>query len=329
MKRIVLVLSTWAVAGCSSGPGDKPRLDLYDSIDMLRARYDAALNARDYTEQARIEVALTREAGRSFDMLMRDCAEEKDVRRRLLATFVLGFSKRQEAGLVLTGRLDDLDPEVRVHAAVGVANLRLPNPPVERVKQMLDAVNPRERHAALAALRLMLAPGQDAGLAPRLVGLLDDTDPDIKVETILVMGRVRKFEFLEPLSKKAFRDPFWLVRYNAAIAVGSYGSLAEVVVPPLIELLRDFEAPVVEAAHWALRQVTGRDFDRSYHNWRDWNEEERPKYEYFCLTDTDVVQPTAGFCSKCGAPLHRRFKPLPKEEEKKGAKVEEKKEEPK
>jgi len=316
--RRTLLLSALVVAGCSGNDPRRDVLGFYERLDFLRAKYDAALDSRDYTEQARIEVSIVREAQRRYDQLVRECAEDPVVRHRVLATFALGFSKRVEAGPVLRARLDDADPEVRVIAAVGLGQLKVPDPPIDRIKQMLDEPEPYVRRGALFALKLMLAPGNDGGLGPRLVGLLDDVDWSLRNEAVLVLREVRKAEFLEPLASKGFKDAMWLVRYNAALAVGMYGAAADAYIPHLIELLRDLEAAVVEAAHWAIKRVTGKDFDRSYHSWRDWYDDEKSKYEYYCVTHPEIVRPVAGACPTCQARLEKRLKPnVPKRDENK------------
>ncbi len=315
MKRILVLLAAGA-AGCASTDPEGDLLGRYDRLDMMQALYDSALDKRDYNEMARLEVGLTREAVRGLEMYIRDCGDRDD-RRRRLAAWVLGFSKRAEAAAPLRALLDDPLPRVRVTAAVALGELGVPNPPIERVKKMLDEPSEFERKGALFALKRLLGPGQDAGLVPRLVGLLDDPSTDIRNEAVLLMGRIRRPEFIDPLARKAFRDEFFFVRYNAALVIGGYGPGADAILPHLIELLRDLEAIVVQAAHHALKKVTERDFDRSYHTWRDWYEEEQAKYEYYCPTDPDIVRPVAGVCPKCNGKFERRLKPaVPKREEK-------------
>lgn len=308
MRRFLIWAALLSLPGCVGGGGYGAFVDLFDRLDWLRERYNSALNGVDYSEQTRIEVAIARDANDHFAELAETAANESSVRLRYLATFALGFSDRRlEAAGILRARLDDRDPFVKIAAAVALGQLQLPNPPVDRVRKMLDDPSVEVRLGGLAALRLMLQPGQDGGVGGKLVSFLDDSNDTLRNEAVLVMGRSRKPEFLDPLVRKGFKDPYLLVRVNAAIAVGSYEANAEHRVPHLIELLRDLEAKVVEAAWWALKKVTGKDFDRSYHTWRDWYEVEvRPLFEYFCSKDAEVVRDTAGPCPACGAALERR-----------------------
>ncbi|MBI2931432.1 MAG: HEAT repeat domain-containing protein [Planctomycetes bacterium] len=308
MKRIIFFLGV-ALTGCATESQDRSHLDLYDRLDMLMAMYNAALDSRNYTEQARIEVTVTREAQRQFDALLQDCAESPEFRERNLACFALGFSKRLEAAPTLRERLDDPDPTVRVQAAVALGQLGAPNPPVERVKKMLDEPSEYVRLGALFALKMMLVRAEDAGLGKRLIGLLQDPSERIRNEAVLLMGQIKKPDFIAPLGKTALKDEAFLVRYNAALMLGKYGPAAETVIRPLIDALKDFEAPVVEAAHWALKCITEKDFDRSYHTWDDWYVEEWAQYEYTCRTHPDVVRSVPELCPKCQEKLERRRKP--------------------
>ncbi len=318
MKRLLVLAAV--VAGCSSSD-ERPILDLYDRLDFLCAQYNAALDRRDAVDQVRAEGAITREAQKGFDVLTRDAGGAVDIRRRWLATFALGFSKRPDADTPLRARLDDPDPLVRVAAAISLAVLGSPNPPIERVKLMLGEPAKDVRVGALVALKIMLTPGEDAGLSPYLIGLLDDRELAVRLEAINVMARVRRLEFLAPLMRKGLLDDHWFVRMNSAMAVGAYGPEGDVAIPILIDLLRDKEAAVVEATHWALKKISGKDFDRTSPAWQEWWADEQAKWEYACATDKDIVTSTPGECPTCGARLERRAKPIrPKRDEKKDEK---------
>jgi len=173
---------------------------------------------------------------------------------------------------------------------------------------MLEDPRPYVRQASLFALQTLLKTGQDRGHLARLAALMEDSSPDVRNEAAQVLGRLRMPAALDALSRKGLSDPSPLVRTHSAMALGNYGPEATPAIAWLVEALRDPETGVVESAWWALKKVSGLDYDRSYYLWRDWYEQDQKRFEYFCPNHPAVIRETAGFCPDCGRSLERQPK---------------------
>ena len=317
MKKHLFALAV-LVAGCAGGPGlDEQRTSFYDELFKRLTLWNGALNTIDRAQSDRWADEIRGLVSRRYEWLAVDAVEEKDVERRNLAVWGLGFTAQPDAANVLRRALKDPVPPIRAAAAFGLGRQDPPDPPFDDLFAMLDDSRPNLRQAGLFALKTLLKPGQDRGQLPKIVAMLDDLSPDVRSEAVLVLRQLKMKAALHQLLKRGLNDEWFLVRYNAALAVGMYGSdVAEEATPWLIESLKDGEAAVVEASWWALKKVTGRDFDRLYTTWRDWYDEEQKKWQYVCPSHPSVVKDVAGACPECGKPLEKQPRPArPKQPE--------------
>jgi HEAT repeat protein len=310
MKRLLLLVAA-AVAGCAGGPSrEEARQALYDQLDKDFALLNSALDQRDEDAEENISLRITKMSTARYEWLATDAVTDTNDDRRNLAVWALAFARQPEAAQVLAKALKDPHPIVRSSAAFGIGRQHPPDPPFDELFAMVEDGRPRVREAALFALKTLLEPGNDHGKLPRIIRLLDDSNVPVRNEAVQVLGRLRMKPAVPVLLKKGCNDTSFLVRLNAAMALGFYGKdVAEEATPYLIELLKDGETSVVGAAWWALKEVTGRDFDRMYGVWRDWYDEEQRKWQYVCTDHPAVIKETAGACPDCGKPLTKQAKP--------------------
>jgi len=165
------------------------------------------------------------------------------VRRAVVAALgVLPAAPRTNA-LVL-GRLADRDPSVRAVAVGALARLS-PNPsaalqtavadPDPRVRRALASVTPRLSHDLVG-------------------GLLSDSDPDVRVETLWRLVDSSRVELVREV-EGCSRDDSWQVRRAACRALGAAHSEPSTLA--LVDRLLDPHATVREAALRALREIHG------------------------------------------------------------------------
>ncbi len=312
MKHAAALLVLLAAAGCAGRSGDESTLKFYDWLNLRIAEFNAALDSRNHALMVQIEQKISEMTGKRYDEVATDAASSTDPARRWLAVIALGFSHRPESAAHLEPRLADADPMVRGAAAAAFGNLHAPNPPVAKIAALLDDATPETRLAALFALKELLPAGSDAPCLARVIEFLDDREFRFRSEAVLVLGATRRPDHLSVLVKRALKDDHDLVRMNAAMAIGGYGADGTDAVPTLIERLKDREANVVEAAYWALKQITGRtDADRSYGAWREWYDDVIKLFEYACPQHPEVVREFGGPCPQCGARLEPRSKADP------------------
>ncbi len=311
MKKHIFAL-TVLVAGCAGGPSlEEARNTFYDELFKRLTLWNGALNTIDRSQADRWAEEIRLLVSPRYEWIAADALEDKDVERRNLAVWGLGFAdQRGPAADVLKRALKDPVPPIRSAAAFGIGRQDQPDPPFDDLFAMLDDSRPNLRQAALFALKTLLKPGQDRGQLPKILSMLEDMSPDVRSEAVLVLRQLKMKPALHSLLKVGLNDEWFLVRYNAALAVGMYGSeAAEEATPWLIEALKDGEAAVVEASWWALKRITTRDFDRLYTTWRDWYDEEQKKWQFVCKAHPSIVKDAAGACPDCGKPLEKQLRP--------------------
>jgi HEAT repeat protein len=297
------------LTGCAS-TDDLSRvgnLDFFDWLDRKRGEYNESLNSQNLDAKARIEVQLSNEVSKRYELVAEQAVKATDSERRGIATFALGFSRRPEAVAHLTPALSDPVGQVRASAAAAIGLLAPARPPVAELGKLLTDVDPYVRLAGLFALKLVLPEATDTPLADRIVEMFtDEPDPNLRNEAAFVLGRLKLKKLVPVLVKKGLADASWLVRRSTCIALGAFGPDAEEAIPFLIERLKDQESGVVEAAHWALKKITGRaDADRQYTNWFDWYNEQAKVIEYVCLK-CSIVNAVGGICPNCGKRMESR-----------------------
>lgn len=297
------------ITGCASSDdlGRVGSLDFYDWLQRKRGEYNVALDNHDLDLKARIEVQISTEVQKRYELVTEQAVESTDPERRDIAIFALGFSRRPEAVAHLTPALSDAIPQVRASAAAAIGYLAPARPPVAELGKLLSDADGYVRMAGLFALKQVLPEGQETPVAARVVEMFtDEPDPNIRNEAAYVLGRIKLKRLVPVLVKKGLADASWLVRRSTCIALGWYGPEGEEAVPFLIERLKDPESGVVEAAHWALKKITGRvDADRQYTSWFDWHNEQAKIIEYVCLK-CSIVNSVGGICNKCGARMESR-----------------------
>lgn len=312
MKRFIAVLLAAALAGCATSGQEKSPLQYYDWLEVQRGKFNLAIDQLNHALQVRLEQEISAETQKRFDEVVNDLANSPDPDRRGLAAFALGLSHRPEAAAYLSDRLVDPDKVVRANILGALGYLRPAEPPLDKVYPHLSDPDPHVRLAALFALKEMLPPGMETPILDRVHAFLDDVQDEARNEAVLVLKALRRPESMPLLIKKGLRDPSFLVRSNAALALAEYGADAADAVPVLIERLRDSEASVIRAVYFALTKITGRqDADRSYSNWREWYDEIIKLFEYACAKCPEVVRPFGGTCPQCGLRLEPRSKSDP------------------
>ncbi|HTF56134.1 MAG TPA: HEAT repeat domain-containing protein, partial [Planctomycetota bacterium] len=242
-----------------------------------------------------------------YDQIVELAGSNADGDRRELAVSALGFSKRPETVAHLVPRLDDPAPQVRGSAAAAIGILNPPNPPIEKMAALLSDPDKYVRMAALFGLKLLVRENPDPALVERVATLArEEADPDVRNEAVLLLGRMKGSKALDVLVKKGLEDEVALIRLNAAIQLGQFGTDGWPAVPALIKRLKDGETSVVEAAHWALMKITGRvEADRQYNSWFDWYNEQAQVVEFVCPRCGDTAS-SAGDCPKCAVPREAR-----------------------
>lgn len=315
MNRLVYAPFIVLLASCSSGGEIYDRDGFYDRLHLALAQYNGALEGRDYQRQSSVELEITRLTTPRYDWLTKDAIEETDDDRRNLAVWGLAFVRQPQAADTLKRALDDEHPVIRGSAAFALGRQGVSDAPYEKIFAMLDDVRPHVRQSALMALKLLLKQGQDRGQLAKLLAMLDDGSYEVRNEAALVLGRLRAPASIDTICRKGLKDAHFLVRVHSAMALGGFGSDGVGALPHLVECLRDAETSVVEAAWWSLKKITGLDYDRSYHLWRDWYEQKYRRFEYYCPDHASTVRETAGFCPECGRRLEAQPKAAPKKGE--------------
>jgi HEAT repeat protein len=262
--------AAWLVAwGCAAAPSD-PEGELFGAVLDLRARYDAALESLEPGRVAAEGEAVARFARAHFEALLAWLGSS-DEDRQEAAAFALGFSRNRRAAAPLAAATRSPALAVRGSAIAALGMLGVPGASLEPFRTILDDAEGRVRHAALFGLRHVPAPEFPAWLVDRVQAKLADDVMDVRSEALLVLAKAGRPASVGAILSRSVRDPKPRVRQNAARALGAIGKPVETVTPPLIELLRDEDPRVVEAAWASLRWLHGVDLDRSYEAWRAWH----------------------------------------------------------
>lgn len=312
-KSLLLVL---ALAACSSTKdASKTESELYDRVAYLRASYDTAY--ADYNTAAidAIYQEMRRHANHKREVFVRDLRGAHSGRKKL-AAFALAFGDKDKAAQealigVLGNEREDSGTVEIVLIALGM--LRMEDTPLNLFTARFSHPSWQIRQAALYGFRFQL----EAHLArpeakldeetfAAIVGRLSDTMMDVRNEAVICLRQVRTPAVIEPILQYVIRDPHPLVRQNCAITLAALGTGAQEAVGALIDLLKDPDTKVVEAAWTALTRITGKDFDRTHATWREWHDEEEKRMEYVCPDHPGVTESLPGRCPKCSKKLQRQ-----------------------
>ena len=190
-----------------------------------------------------------------------------------------------------------------------------PNPPIEKIAALLSDADEYTRQAALFSIKVLARPGSEfAKVTVDKIQKLaqEDASVEIRNEAVLALGRIQADSSIDLLCRFCLKDESALVRRNAALSLGLYGSRARDAVPFLIERLKDGETGVVEVSHWALKAITGRvEADRQYETWADWLTELTKVLEFVCPSSKHPEEKASapGSCPVCGLRMEPRAIP--------------------
>ncbi len=305
MTRVLAALLLLpACSSCRSGPSEDRKVgDIFDRIAVLRARLDRAYATQEIPRIRPEAVELTALVRANYDRIAEGISAE-DRARRMDSAFALGFSDNKAAIAPLVAAASDPDWEMRFNAIAALGILGYDEVPAEPFRRLLEDESHRVRHAALFGLRHVLSAENDRGLLDPIHRRLADTVMDVRNEALIVLQKLRRKESVGPITTRSLKDSEWMVRANAARALGAIGKEAVPSTPNLIEMLRDEDTGVVEWAWKALNLIHEKDFDRSYHTWRDWYEDEM-RHSYACLEHKEVASERPGDCPSCKRKLER------------------------
>ena len=302
--RILAVTAAAALAACSSTRSEEQlTLDLFDRIEMSFVKLVDAYASQDPARVAREESDLNRLVSANYDRI-RGGLSSSDLQRKAAAAFAMGFSRNPEAVALILPLTEDRAGLLRARAVVALGMLALKDIPTEPFRKLLEDAEWEVRLSAVHGLRYLLTEGDDRGLVPAVLAKLGDPVMDVRNEALILLRKLRRKEAMDPLLSKMTRDLEPLVRANTALTLGALGPQAMAATPHLIEMLRDEDAKVVEAAWVALNRINERDFDRSYATWRDWYEDEQ-RHSYVCPDHKEVSRDTPGECPVCKKKLER------------------------
>jgi HEAT repeat protein len=302
--RALRAAALLALAACSSAKSDEEiTLDLFDKVELSFVKLIDAYASQDPARVAREESDLHRLVAANYERVKSGLGSD-DPPRRGAAAFALGFSRNPEAIALLLPLTEDRSGFLRARGIVALGMLAFKEVPTEPFKKLLDDPEWEVRLSAVHGLRYLLTEAEDRGLAPAVTAKLADPVMDVRNEALILLRKLRRKEVMEPLLTRTIRDLEPLVRANAALTLGALGAQAMAATPHLIEMLRDEDAKVVEAAWVALNRINEKDFDRSYATWRDWFEDEQRHY-YACPDHKDVTRDNPGECPLCKKKLER------------------------
>ena len=143
------------------------------------------------------------------------------------------------------------DPLVRIRAAAAFAlgNLRTPEVAPALAKALADS-DVNVRYEAASAL----GRSPDKAAVPALLTALRDKDEDVRAAVVEALGAARDPQAVDPLLRRAERDPVPAVRGMAAVALANLR--APSVVAPLVARLASEDNPqALAAVCWALGEL--------------------------------------------------------------------------
>ncbi|MCB9834227.1 MAG: hypothetical protein H6807_17320 [Planctomycetes bacterium] len=115
---------------------------------------------------------------------------------------------------------------------------------------------------------LALMPPEDDRAQKRLIDLLQDKEPQIRLVAIDALVALQIKEAIDLCLDLARNDPDWRVQATAIAALA--GLRDKKSVAPLIDMLENGEGRLREDAHKALVSLTGRSYAPDPKTWKDW-----------------------------------------------------------
>lgn len=191
----------------------------------------------------------TRERSRSPDGLIADLDSDNPISRRWAAR---DLATHPEAVLPLTKRLE-IEQESAVREAILLALTSIGGP--ESVAALVTCL--RSEDAALRNEAIEAMKNLPDAVAPIMAGLLEDTDPDVRIFTVNVLESLRHPNVENWLISVIERDPHVNVCATAVDLLGEVGS--KLAILPLQQLKQRFpnEPYIGFAADLALKRIKG------------------------------------------------------------------------
>lgn len=169
---------------------------------------------------------------------------QQGLRTQNLSVQVLAFSRNPGATALLSDRLNDLDGSVVGNALIGLKIRSDPSTPVPPLVTLLRANFPEARRYAPLALANVVRAREAAGrpiearlsdeAMSGLVGLVQDTDPYVRLHAAKAMGALRRSDATDFLVL-LLKDTHGTIRLAAAAALERIGDPRAF--PPVIALL--------------------------------------------------------------------------------------------
>jgi HEAT repeat protein len=226
--------------------------------------------------------------------LLSPLLQDEDPQVRRLAVRGLGNTGDPKAAAPLEPLLADADADLRAEAAWAWLKTISAGVP-ERFAALSNDPDPRVRYVAANAMKQF----PHAANLPALRRALSDEDPMLRRELAFALGRIGGAEVLPDLAR-AVRDPDADVADAAVDSLEEFDPLAEAVPAlleatahdsnrvrryacyalaeaedrrasaRLVELLADRDERVQQAAHGALKRISGEDLPAEQDAWREW-----------------------------------------------------------
>jgi hypothetical protein len=314
MRTLAALAVLSASAGCGGTPdAERSRLEVFDALAKLMLDYNEALGRGEPVPIEAHTVKLQKFVSKEFEAVLEGLGSN-DPDRRAVAAFALGFSRNRGAVAPLEAASSAPEPGVRANAVASLGVLGFEDVPVEPFRKLLEDPHATVREAVLFGLRQLVDEKNDRGLLEAVHARLSDAVANVRNEALILLRKCRRGESVQPILKTVVRDREPLVRMNAAVTLGKIGAAAQAATPALVEMLRDEESKVVDAAYKALNLIHEKDFDRSYGTWKDWYEDEQ-RHHYLCLDHKDAAFAAPGDCRSCGKKLERVLKDTVKRSE--------------
>lgn len=207
---------------------------------------------------------------------------------RATAAAALGYIKEDELVPLLVEALHDFSPYVRRNAANSLGQIGYGNTPHWELINLLSDDDPSVRSAAsFAFIGIVRQENPDdktldektkvrnSEMMSALIKALDDGSVEVRNHALQALGVLGRKEEIKPIAEHALKEKVPLVKEAAAIILGRFKD--NTANPYLIEMLKDYDTNVVEAAGIALREINKVHFGGYYARWRDWYEEQEKK----------------------------------------------------
>jgi HEAT repeat protein len=285
---LVIVL----LVACAQPPRDVER-ELKLAMQTRCLRLDNAIEAQDEKRIQHVISDTSNLVERNFAVLVK-FSESSDVDERRLSAFGFGFSTKQEAINLLFELLNDSSPLVQRYAATAIAfqyyffdRTDIKPKAVSTLENiLLNSKHEDARWGAAHALFWLLEEKDKQKHTDILVKALADSHLGVRTEIVRTLGKIKAKKAENAIIQKVFEDPaikrspleimspiepqlIALLKINAAVALSEIKS--EQAIPYLIELLKDDEKKVVQAALFSLRRITGAGIELpNYADWKEW-----------------------------------------------------------